>query len=379
MRSLLVALWPSNRKTWISLSVIAFIVFVHMTVIQWTRDSLEFIRLLDADNETETVTVTLSTSKRATSKPDAQVATKPTLPSPPTEVAAPSLQEMPAISTPAASNAASDTEGSRTQAPPAEVQTNSESNVASAIVNDNATNIATEKKVETEASAAVTGNAAVFEKISLPPSAELVYSARAMQGTRSLSGSGNILWQQNGLTYTIKGEASALFLSLLSYQSSGQLSKAGILPDLYHEKRIGKSATQTHFVRELKTISFSASTAIHEIQGSEQDRGSIIWQLVGMARGDPAKLEPGLTFETIIAGTKAADRWRVQISGIENLALADGNFNAWHWVLLPVENQFDYQIDIWLAPDKEWYPVKIMYGNRTGANLTMTLEKFHQK
>lgn len=379
MRSLLVALWPSNRKTWISLSVIAFIVFVHMIVIQWTRDSLEFIRLLEADNETETVTVTLSTSKRATSKPDAQVATKQTLPSPATEVAAPSLQEMPAISTPAASNAASDTEGSRTQAPPAEVQTNSESNVASAIVNDNATNIATEKKAETEASAAVTGNAAVFEKISLPPSAELVYSARAMQGTRSLSGSGNILWQQNGLTYTIKGEASALFLSLLSYQSSGQLSKAGILPDLYHEKRIGKSATQTHFVRERKTISFSASTAVHEIQGSEQDRGSIIWQLVGMARGDPAKLEPGLTFETIIAGTKAADRWRVQISGTENLALTDGNFTAWHWVLLPVENRFDYQIDLWLAPEKEWYPVKIMYGNRTGANLTMTLEKFHQK
>ena len=379
MRSLLMALWPSNRKTWISLSVIAFIVFVHLIVIQWTRDSLEFIRLLDADNEAETVTVTLSTSKRATSKPDAHVATKQTLPTPATEAAAPPIQEMPAISPPPANNVINDTRDRRTQAPAAEVQTNSESNVTSPLVNDSATNTVTEKKAETEASAVVTGNAALFEKISLPPSAELVYTARAMQGTRSLSGSGNILWQQNGLTYTVKGEASALFLSLLSYQSSGQLSKAGILPDLYHEKRIGKSATQTHFIRERKTISFSASTAVHEIQGSEQDRGSIIWQLVGMARGDPAKLEPGLTFETIIAGTKAADRWRVQISGIENLALADGNFNAWHWVLLPVENRFDYQIDVWLAPDKEWYPVKIMYGNRTGANLTMTLEKFHQK
>lgn len=379
MRSLLMTLWPSSRKTWFSICVIAMIVFVHLIVIQWTRDSLEFIQLLDAENDTEAVTVTLYASKGAPSKPDTQVAAKPTPPTPATEAAAPNIQEPPTISPLPATPLANDTEGSRPHVPATEVHTPSESTLASALVSGSATNTAPDKKMEAEVPATFNGNIALFEKISLPPSAELVYTARAMQGTRSLSGSGNILWQQNGQTYTVKGEASALFLSLLSYQSSGQLGKTGILPDLYHEKRIGKSATETHFVRERNTISFSASTAVHEIQGSEQDRGSIIWQLVGVARGDPAKVVAGLTFETIIAGTKAADRWRVQISGIENLTLADGNFTAWHWVLVPVENRFDYQIDLWLAPDKEWYPVKIMYGNRTGANLTMTLEKFHPK
>jgi hypothetical protein len=379
MRSLITALWPSSRKTWLSAVVIALIVFVHLIVIQWTLDSLEFIQLLDADNDTETVTVSLSTAQRATSKPATPVATKPTPPTPAAEAAAPNTLEPPTISPPSAAAIANDAEVNRTHVPAAEVQTPVESNLASAVVNDSAANTVTDKKTEPEAATIANGNITLFEKISLPPSAELIYTARAMQGTRSLSGSGSIQWQQNGQTYTVKGEANALFLSLLSYQSSGQLGKAGILPDLYHEKRIGKSATQTHFVRERKTISFSASTAVHEIQGSEQDRGSIIWQLVGVARGDPTKLEPGLTFETIIAGTKAADRWRVQISGIEKLTLADGNFSAWHWVLVPVENRFDYQIDLWLAPEKEWYPVKIMYGNRTGANLTMTLEKFHPK
>jgi hypothetical protein len=132
-------------------------------------------------------------------------------------------------------------------------------------------------------------------------------------------------------------------------------------------------------VRERKTISFSASTATYEIQGGEQDRGSVIWQLVGIARGDPTKLEPGLMFETVIAGSKAADRWRVQVSSKESLTLTDGTITAWHFSLTPAVSSFDYQIDLWLSPEKEWYPVKIMYANRAGANLTMTLEKIQHK
>jgi hypothetical protein len=252
---------------------------------------------------------------------------------------------------------------------------------STASVNPNLSNDVPEKKSEPEAATALKANAPpfLFEQVSFPPSAELRYNALAAQGARSLSGSGNIVWQHDGQSYTLKGEASALLLSLLSYQSSGQLGKTGILPDLYYEKRIGKSATQTHFVRERKTISFSASTATYEIQGGEQDRGSVIWQLVGIARGDPTKLEAGLMFETVIAGSKAADRWRVQVGNKESLTLTDGAITAWHFSLTPAVSSFDYQIDLWLLPEKEWYPVKIMYANRVGANLTMTLEKIQQK
>jgi hypothetical protein len=100
---------------------------------------------------------------------------------------------------------------------------------------------------------------------------------------------------------------------------------------------------------------------------------------VGIARGDPTKLEAGLMFETVIAGSKAADRWRVQVGNKESLTLTDGSIAAWHFSLTPAVSSFDYQIDLWLSPEKEWYPVKIMYANRAGANLTMTLEKIQQK
>ena len=380
MRSALSALWPPNRKLWLPLAVIAIILIAHLLLIQWVQDSLEFMRLLDADNEPVEIVLRAPTpSAPAQTTPAAPKKIPPAEPTPaiPTPSA---VQEV----TPAPTAPRVDTASETNNVPNSEstAQMHAEGNATSAAsVSPNLSNDVPEKKSELEPATALKANTPpfLFEQVSFPPSAELRYNALAAQGARSLSGSGNIVWQHDGQSYTLKGEASALLLSLLSYQSSGQLSKAGILPDLYYEKRIGKSATQTHFVRERKTISFSASTATYEIQGGEQDRGSVIWQLVGIARGDPTKLEPGLMFETVIAGSKAADRWRVQVSSKESLTLTDGTITAWHFSLTPAVSSFDYQIDLWLSPEKEWYPVKIMYANRAGANLTMTLEKIQHK
>ena len=380
MRSALSALWPPNRKLWLPLAVIAIILIAHLLLIQWVQDSLEFMRLLDADNEPVEIVLRAPTpSAPAQTTPAAPKKIPPAEPTP--AIPAPSaVQEV----TPTPTAPRVDTASETNNVPNSEstAQIHAEGNATStASVSPNVSNDVPEKKSELEPATALKANAPpfLFEQVSFPPSAELRYNALAAQGARSLSGSGNIVWQHDGQSYTLKGEASALLLSLLSYQSSGQLSKAGILPDLYYEKRIGKSATQTHFVRERKTISFSASTATYEIQGGEQDRGSVIWQLVGIARGDPTKLEPGLMFETVIAGSKAADRWRVQVSSKESLTLTDGTITAWHFSLTPAVSSFDYQIDLWLSPEKEWYPVKIMYANRAGANLTMTLEKIQHK
>jgi len=380
MRSALLALWPPNRKLWLPLAVIAMILMAHLLLIQWAQDSLEFMRLLDADNEPVEIVLRAPTpSVPAQTKPAAPKKIPPADPTPVIPAPAAVQEVNPAPTAPRV-----DTASETNNVPNSEstAQMHAEGNATStASVSPNVSNDVPEKKSEPEAATALKANAPpfLFEHVSFPPSAELRYNALAAQGARSLSGSGNIVWQHDGQSYTLKGEASALLLSLLSYQSSGQLGKTGILPDLYYEKRIGKSATQTHFVRERKTISFSASTATYEIQGGEQDRGSVIWQLVGIARGDPTKLEPGLMFETVIAGSKAADRWRVQVSSKESLTLTDGAITAWHFSLTPAVSSFDYQIDLWLSPEKEWYPVKIMYANRAGANLTMTLEKIQQK
>ena len=357
---------PSNRKQWLAIGLIALIVAVHLALIDWANDSLALIRALDEEDDTVIVELHPPASKATVPAPAARAA------KPVAERVAPMVPATPpatpAQPAPANSHATADT-----AEPP------SESTIAAASAPALSPASEAELPASTPSTASNDSTPPLFERVSFPPSAELSYDALATQGSRRLSGSGNILWQQSGQTYLIKGEASALLLNLLSYQSSGQIGHTGLLPEQYQEKRIGKSATTTHFVRERKTISFSASTQLYDIRGGEQDRGSVIWQLAGLARGDPDKLAPGLGFEAVVAGSKAADRWNVIVIGKENVTIGEGSVSGWHLSLAPAENNFDYQIDLWLSPDRDWYPVKINYSNRSGASLSLSLSRLSKK
>ena len=365
---------PLTRKQWLGAALILLIVLVHLALIDWANDSLALIRALDEEDDTLVVDLHMPANNSRSSLPASPMAkpaadrVAPMVPQTPTPAPSVAITESP--STAEGASAPADAAGIA-----ASVPTVSSAPAASTQP------AAREAEPPASSSNSVSNDVppALFERVSFPPSAELRFDALATQGSRRLSGSGNIVWQQSGQHYQIKGEASALLLNLLSYQSSGQISSTGLMPEQYQEKRLGKSATTTHFVRERKTISFSASTQQHEIRGGEQDRGSVIWQLAGLARGDPDKLVAGLGFEAIVAGSKAADRWNVLVIGKENIALSEGSMTGWHLLLAPVENNFDYQIDLWLAPDKDWYPVKITYSNRSGASLSLSLSRLSPK
>jgi hypothetical protein len=219
----------------------------------------------------------------------------------------------------------------------------------------------------------------LFSRVSLPPSADLSYDAIAIKGSSKVEGRGLVKWTQDGRQYSINGEASVLFLSVLSYRSEGRLGDIGLLPELYTEKRLGKSSTNTHFHRERQTISFSASTNNYPVKGGEQDRGSVFWQLAGLARGNPDKLQAGLSFELVIAGSRTADPWRVTVHGTEPVALTQGKVDAWHMSLIRPDGGTDYQLEVWVAPGQDWYPVKIMYVDRKGTTLGLTLSKLEKK
>ena len=226
---------------------------------------------------------------------------------------------------------------------------------------------------------ATTDTPRLFSRISLPPSADLSYDAVAVKGSSKVEGRGLVKWLHDGRRYSLTGEASVLFLSVLSYRSEGRLGEVGILPELYTEKRLGKSSTNTHFHREGQTISFSASTNNYAVKGGEQDRGSVFWQLAGLARGNPDKLQAGLSFELIIAGSRTADPWRVTVHGMAPIALGQGRTDAWHMSLVRPDGGNDYQLEVWVAPGQDWYPVKIMYVDRKGTSLGLTLSKLEKK
>jgi hypothetical protein len=219
----------------------------------------------------------------------------------------------------------------------------------------------------------------IFTKVSLPPPVQLNYTVLAARDGRKVEGRGTINWQPNGDQYSISGDAGIIFLTVLNYKSSGSVDLSGITPELYVEKRFGKSETNTHFHRERKTISFSASTNSYPTSGGEQDRASVIWQIAAMGRGDSDKFTPGLNFGMLIAGTRTAAVWRVVVNGKQSVRLINETVEAWHLTILPVEQSQELQFELWLAPEKEWYPVKLVYSDKKSGFLELVLNKLEQK
>ena len=204
---------PSNRRQWLAVGLVALIVAIHLALIDWANDSLALIRALDEEDETVIVELHTPANTAAVTTPPAR-ATKPMAERiAPLVPATPPAMPVPAApSAPAESTAAADA-----VAPSNETTTAASTAPTPALAQE------TEPPASTPTAVNHESPPPLFERVSFPPSAELSYNALATQGSRRLSGSGNILWQQSGPTYLIKGEASALLLNLLSYQSNGQI------------------------------------------------------------------------------------------------------------------------------------------------------------
>lgn len=210
--------------------------------------------------------------------------------------------------------------------------------------------------------------------VALPPSAEIKYDVRALRGLQTVYGSSKIRWFSDGQDYSIHGETSVLFLTLLTFKSEGTIDNAGIQPELYTEKRLRKSETNTHFHRQRNTISFSASTTTYPRRGGEQDRASIIWQLAGIGRGDLGKqFTAGENFEIFVAGVRDGETWHIQVAGREQLAHAHGSVAAWHLIREPRPGSYEQKLDIWLAPEQDWYPVQLRFTEANGDLIDMTV------
>ncbi len=382
------------RLSWATLAILFITLLLHFLLLQWAEDELKVALSIPSDAALLDLELEPTTSVRLLRAPASQRVQKKspvnTDPTPPT-------LEPPAATNPAESTAstdAADTANATANATPAEASNETSSTAAAAATTatesgpvttdptkpEAATESATASAVpQAQEQTAPIAASSIFTKVSLPPPAQLNYTVLAARDGRKVEGRGTINWQPNGDQYSISGDAGIIFLTVLNYKSSGSVDLSGITPELYVEKRFGKSETNTHFHRERKTISFSASTNSYPTSGGEQDRASVIWQIAAMGRGDSDKFTPGLNFGMLIAGTRTAAVWRVVVNRKQSIRLTNETVDAWHLTIMPVEQTQELQFELWLAPEKEWYPVKLVYSDKKSGYLELLLNKLEQK
>lgn len=215
-------------------------------------------------------------------------------------------------------------------------------------------------------------------RIALLPSAQLKFDIEKTPANgASMHGSGTIDWQTDQQRYEINGDFGVLFITALRFKSRGTIEQTGIAPELYAEKRMRRSETNTHFHRERHTISFSASTNSYPRLGDEQDRASIIWQVAAIGRGDPAQFYPGAVIPITVAGTRDATPWQITIVGNEQIDVDGKPLAAWRLLRAPRPGSYDQTLEFWLAPEIGWYPVRLRYTEPNGDVLDMVMRRLN--
>ncbi len=230
------------------------------------------------------------------------------------------------------------------------------------------------------AGAAPDQHPSVKRATNLPPSAELVYSVKANSHGIPLAGNGTITWQQGGGKYTLVTEArSGIFGKVLEYRSEGGVDAYGLAPETYYEKRIRKGAGTTTFKRDAKVIAFPDGDKTVPLKGGEQDRSSAPWQLAAIARATPEKFTPGSEWSLYVAGRRSAEAWTFKVVGIEPVQTGQGEVKAVHFSKSPPKSKQGQQVDLWLAPSLDWYPVRLVFTEEDGDSFEQLLDKVNKK
>ncbi|WP_256080832.1 DUF3108 domain-containing protein [Massilia sp. YIM B04103] len=218
-------------------------------------------------------------------------------------------------------------------------------------------------------------------KVDLPPSAGFELDVKRVDpnGTK-WNGSAAMRWQSDGSRYKVGLEVGITVLiarvNLLALDSEGSIDDAGIAPQTMREKRRGRSQTATHFNREQRHISFSASEAKVPLLAGAQDKASVPFQLAAIGRADVKQFDGDI--DILVGEDKGASVYRFQLAGEEELDTAIGKLQAWRLTRPPKPGSYSARLDIWLAPTLGWYPVQIRNTEANGAVTTQTVTRITQ-
>lgn len=211
------------------------------------------------------------------------------------------------------------------------------------------------------------------QTLSVPPSVELAYTARVKYSAMSIGGTSTMKWQHADNEYVIQASTRANMLGkILDTTSQGQITPQSLKPYRYTEKRRNRAETQTTFNYQNQTLTFSDSDKSIAFKVGTQDRASIVWQLAAMAKTAPEKFLPGSKLVFMGADRNRIDTWDFKVLEEETLHTPLGDLSTVHLIK---DDPKGKTIEVWLAPDKEWYPVKLIFSDNKDLRLEQTIKK----
>ncbi|MEJ8852043.1 DUF3108 domain-containing protein [Variovorax rhizosphaerae] len=205
----------------------------------------------------------------------------------------------------------------------------------------------------------------------LPGSVKLSFEVGGQRGAQPYSGGyGELVWLQDGDEYNARLSMKALFMTFLSQTSVGRVDASGIAPTRYSEKR--RSEVASHLVRDQGKVVFSNNSPTVPLLPGAQDRLSVAMQLGALLAGDASRFPQGSKIRIQTVGPKDAEVWVFNVEGEETIEVIAGEFKARKLSRAP-RRDFDYQLELWLAPEIGYLPVRIQQKQANGDIIDMRL------
>ncbi|WP_175871783.1 DUF3108 domain-containing protein [Burkholderia sp. BCC0397] len=218
------------------------------------------------------------------------------------------------------------------------------------------------------ASAATPGSATSGVKFAAPPSGDLQYDT-FYNGMQNMIGT--IRWRTDGHTYDLSVSMPVPFVGPFTYRSEGRIDAFGVAPDRYVEKRGKRPEDIAIFNREIRQVVFTRTPNNAPLPDGVQDRFSMLMQLSGLVRGNPAAYKPGVTQQFFVIDNNSGETWPITVIGDEQVQTQSGIIAARHFMRLPRRDGDTRRIDMWLAPSLGWLPARLVQSEPNGAQIEL--------
>lgn len=209
------------------------------------------------------------------------------------------------------------------------------------------------------------------KNVDIPPPVDLSYIVSAQYNGLNVNGNSSIQWKTDKQSYTLQTETRiGLLGKIMEASSRGQIGSRGLMPEKYEEKRLRKASMVTNFNRVENTVAYPSGNS-KKLSDMEQDRASIVWQLVSVARANPDKFVMNSSWTFNVAGRSKTEPWVFRVVKIGELSTPMGQLRT----VKLTRNDGGQKTSVWLAPAHNWYPVQILLVEKNGTRIQQTIRK----
>lgn len=195
----------------------------------------------------------------------------------------------------------------------------------------------------------------------LPVSLQLDFVAHARRSGIGLDGDNQIRFTRGSDgSYELSSETRSLLFSARQ-DSRGKFTAESLVPAEYVERTQRRPVKTTRFDWQSRTVSFTTVDTTKPTQPMMQDRLSMLLQLSLRMRLQPADAE---SIDIPVAGVRDTSIYRFALREKEATELPAGRFRTIR-LERPLDKEND-RVEVWLAPELCWLPVKLRFTDDRG-------------